>query len=484
MNAIASLGRRVIERVRGIGTATLLLLQVILSLPTWLGVRLFIYQMYRVGVMSLLIIVVSGLFIGAVLGLIAVMKNLADPSKLGHGIAAAFTATIYGIASANLGRWSLVAWLRGEYTHTRGKGGDISQNYFSLFPNANVSYALTKDGAYSLIAQYARTIERPRFWSLNPQRFQISDYTYQTGNPELDPAYKQDISLTLVLKHKYTLTGGMTIQRDEIQQTIRPDADDPARLCLAWTNFDTTKNYYLTANAPFQFTKWWTMNLNLTYIRQGQRIDEHSAEKHYNFYFVNSSTTFSLPAKFYIDLSYRFQSRMDFGNCWVKPLHFLNAGIKKRFGDKVDVHLVDKIVDGKVYADQGIIAGCSGGTYDNLAEAGAILKGKSIGNDYFTASAYPQSTPVSMAVTREGITADLIEAGVVMKPAFCGPCFGAGDVPSNNGLSIRHTTRNFPNREGSKPGQGQLSLVALMDARSIAATAANGGVITAATDVE
>ena len=156
---------------------------------------------------------------------------------------------------------------------------------------------------------------------------------------------------------------------------------------------------------------------------------------------------------------------------------------KKRFGTKVDVHLVDKVVDGKVHADQGIIAGCSGGTYDNLAEAGAILKGKSIGNDYFTASAYPQSTPVSMAVTREGITADLMEAGVVMKPAFCGPCFGAGDVPSNNGLSIRHTTRNFPTREGSKPGQGQLSLVALMDARSIAATAANGGVITAATDV-
>ena len=156
---------------------------------------------------------------------------------------------------------------------------------------------------------------------------------------------------------------------------------------------------------------------------------------------------------------------------------------KKRFGTKVDVHLVDKVVDGKVHADQGIIAGCSGGTYDNLAEAGAILKGKSIGNDYFTASAYPQSTPVSMAVTREGITADLMEAGVVMKPAFCGPCFGAGDVPSNNGLSIRHTTRNFPNREGSKPGQGQLALVALMDARSIAATAANGGIITAATDV-
>ncbi|MDE5664259.1 MAG: hydratase [Muribaculaceae bacterium] len=157
---------------------------------------------------------------------------------------------------------------------------------------------------------------------------------------------------------------------------------------------------------------------------------------------------------------------------------------RKRFGDKIEIDLVGKVRDGKVYADQGIIAGCSGGTYDNLAEAASILKDQSVGNDYFTISAYPQSTPVYMATTRDGIATELLEAGVVIKPAFCGPCFGAGDVPANNGLSIRHTTRNFPNREGSKPGQGQISLVALMDARSIAATAANGGVITAATDVE
>lgn len=157
---------------------------------------------------------------------------------------------------------------------------------------------------------------------------------------------------------------------------------------------------------------------------------------------------------------------------------------RERFGDKIDVNLADKIRDGKVMADQGIIAGCSGGTYDNLSQAAAILKDKSVGNDYFTISAYPQSVPVYMGATRNGIAEELLEAGVVIKPAFCGPCFGAGDVPSNNGLSIRHTTRNFPNREGSKPGQGQISLVALMDARSIAATAANGGVITAATDVE
>ena len=168
----------------------------------------------------------------------------------------------------------------------------------------------------------------------------------------------------------------------------------------------------------------------------------------------------------------------------VEILKAVEEDTKKRFGDKVQVDLVDKVIDGKLHADQGIIAGCSGGTYDNLSAAASIMKGASIGNDYFTMSAYPQSVPVYLATTRNRIAEELLEAGVVIKPAFCGPCFGAGDVPSNNGLSIRHTTRNFPNREGSKPGQGQISLVALMDARSIAATAANGGVITAATDVD
>ena len=167
-----------------------------------------------------------------------------------------------------------------------------------------------------------------------------------------------------------------------------------------------------------------------------------------------------------------------------KVLKAIEEDTIKRFGDKVHPDLMSKIRDGKVWADQGIIAGCSGGTYDNLSEAATILRGKSIGNDYFTMSAYPQSTPVYLATTRNHIAEELLEAGVVIKPAFCGPCFGAGDVPSNNGLSIRHTTRNFPNREGSKPGQGQISMVALMDARSIAATAANGGVITAATDID
>ena len=155
----------------------------------------------------------------------------------------------------------------------------------------------------------------------------------------------------------------------------------------------------------------------------------------------------------------------------------------KKF-NKAKLDLRSKVSDRGVMADQGIIAGCSGGLFDNIVEAADIIKGGSTGNGYFSFSVYPTSIPTSLALTRSGKTEALLEAGAVIKPSFCGPCFGAGDVPANNGLSLRHTTRNFPNREGSKPGEGQLSVVALMDARSIAATARNGGYITAATDVD
>jgi aconitate hydratase len=156
---------------------------------------------------------------------------------------------------------------------------------------------------------------------------------------------------------------------------------------------------------------------------------------------------------------------------------------KKKFG-KCNLDLRSKVKGDKVLADQGIIAGCAGGMFDSIDEAAAILRDESTGNGYFSLSVYPTSVPVSLELTKIGVTADLLSAGAVIKPSFCGPCFGAGDVPANNGLSLRHTTRNFPNREGSKPGEGQLAGVALMDARSIAATARNGGVITAATDVD
>ena len=157
---------------------------------------------------------------------------------------------------------------------------------------------------------------------------------------------------------------------------------------------------------------------------------------------------------------------------------------QQQFGGKVSLHLTDKLVNGKLHIDQGIIAGCSGGMYDNIAEAAAILDGHDVGCGYFSLSVYPPSIPVNLELIESGVQQRLLEAGALFKPCFCGPCFGAGDVPANDALSIRHTTRNFPNREGSKPANGQLAAVMLMDARSIAATARNHGVLTAATDID
>lgn len=151
---------------------------------------------------------------------------------------------------------------------------------------------------------------------------------------------------------------------------------------------------------------------------------------------------------------------------------------------RAKLSLLDKIENGKLRVQQGIIAGCSGGNYVNVVEAANALKHHSCGDNIFSLSIYPSSQPVMMALTKKGMISDLMSAGAVIRTAFCGPCFGAGDTPMNNGLSIRHTTRNFPNREGSKPGNGQMSAVALMDARSIAATAANGGLLTPASELD
>ena len=164
------------------------------------------------------------------------------------------------------------------------------------------------------------------------------------------------------------------------------------------------------------------------------------------------------------------------------------ADVEKRaqvsLDGKVPFTLRDKVVDGKLYVEQGIIAGCAGGGFENICAAADILKGKNIGHDAFTLSVYPASTPIYMELAKNGVLAELIGTGAVVKTAFCGPCFGAGDTPANNAFSIRHTTRNFPNREGSKIQNGQISSVALMDARSIAATAANKGFLTSAEEFE
>ena len=198
----------------------------------------------------------------------------------------------------------------------------------------------------------------------------------------------------------------------------------------------------------------------------------------------------------YVDLSkIKPMIAMPFHPSNVYSIEELNANlydilgeVEKKAGisldNKVRFSLRDKIHNGKLYVEQGVIAGCAGGGFENICDAADILKGTSIGSDEFSLSVYPASQPVFMELVKNGRIADIMATGATVRTAFCGPCFGAGDVPANNGLSIRHSTRNFPNREGSKITNGQIASVALMDARSIAATAANKGYLTAATDID
>ena len=165
-------------------------------------------------------------------------------------------------------------------------------------------------------------------------------------------------------------------------------------------------------------------------------------------------------------------------------LHEIETRANRQLNGKVKMDLVSKVApDGSIHVDQGVVAGCSGGTFENVCAVAQILKGKNCGNGEFRISVYPDSMPTYLELVKNGAVADIVSAGGIFRECFCGPCFGAGDTPANGEFSIRHTTRNFPNREGSKPGEGQISAVALMDARSIAATAANGGVLTAASEV-
>lgn len=164
--------------------------------------------------------------------------------------------------------------------------------------------------------------------------------------------------------------------------------------------------------------------------------------------------------------------------------HIEEQAVAQLDNKELSLGLTDKYFDGKMHCDQGIIVGCSGGLYENIVAAANILGGKSVGNGRFAFSVYPSSQPIYLELMKNGALIDLMEAGAIVRTAFCGPCFGAGDTPNNEGFSVRHATRNFPNREGSKPGKGQISSVALMDARSVAATAMNGGALTPATDVD
>ena len=258
----------------------------------------------------------------------------------------------YVIASANLGRVSLVGGLRGEYTNFRDKSGAIAQNYFDLFPNANVSYALTKDYAYSLIAQYARTISRPSFWALSPNEIKISEYMIQRGNPNLKPSYDNSVSVTAVLKYKYTITLGVKITENAIQQATIVDAENPELLIIQTINYPTMNNYFASVNLPFQFTKWWQANFNLMGMYMGQRIYPDEPIRRNFMGFASAQMTFTLPKEFYIELSGRYMHGLVAGNTKLADMGNMNLSVKKRL---VDNKLTLKLgVDNIIPQTQGI----------------------------------------------------------------------------------------------------------------------------------
>ena len=240
---------------------------------------------------------------------------------------------LYTIASMRYGRWSAVAGLRGEYTYTYGKGADMDDSYFSLFPNANLSYSLDADGKHSIVAQYSRTISRPGFWNLTPNRMQISDYTYQIGNSLLDPAYNETYSLTAVIAYKYSVTLSVNRLKDAIQQVTFSDEIDPRMVRLTWFNMPVMNTYSVSVNLPVTVTKWWDWNTNINGMIYEQRMTPDAPKTNHPMAQWSSQMSFKLPLQFFIDCDYYGMTDAVVSNVRVKSLHNLSMTLKKRFGD-------------------------------------------------------------------------------------------------------------------------------------------------------
>ena len=239
----------------------------------------------------------------------------------------------YAVATMNYGRWSAVVGLRGEYTYANGRESDVEQNYFSLFPNANFSYALDKTGKHSVVAQYSRTISRPSFWNLTPRRMQISDYTYQTGNPALRPQFVNQYSLTAVLGYKYSLTFVVQNIKDDIQQKVVSDALNPNMMNLTHENLPTTNQYAVVASLPITLAKWWDWNTNLTGGILEQRLDANAPKTNKPFAQWYTAMTFKLPKKFFVDVDYSGMTGLEISNLKISANHSLNMNVKKLIKD-------------------------------------------------------------------------------------------------------------------------------------------------------
>ena len=316
---------------------------------------------------------------------------------------------------------------------------------------------------------------------------QLLSRTYDIDMPEIIAVHltgevrpgigPQDVALKIIgevfkngfVKNKILefIGDGITKMPIEFRNGIDVMTTETACLSSIWGTDDEVKNYYITHGRPDEYKE--LKPDSIAYYDGAIEVDLSKIECMIAMPF-HPSNTYTINEV----------------NANLKDIiNHVEISAKEQLDNKnLEYNLSKKIIDNKFKVDQGVIGGCAGGTFDSICAASDILKGKNIGADEFALSIYPGSQPVNLELTHNGVAAELMKAGAVLRSAFCGPCFGAGDVPANGAFSIRHSTRNFPNREGSKPKDNQIASVALMDARSIAATAANGGVLTAATELD
>ena len=241
---------------------------------------------------------------------------------------------LYAKGSFNAKHISVVAGLRGEYTKTKNAAKTINQSYFDLFPNAYITYKIDEYGQNSFTASYSRYISRPSFWSLNPTRTQASDYFYQCGNPDLKPTYRNNISLTSVLKYKYSLTLWMDITENGIMQGTLPDPDNRDNVIFTNVNIEDMKGFGASLNLPFQIKEWWTLNFNGTYIHSQSKTSAEGRTTYGNKWYFSVNTGFQLPLDFYLSLNYFGLTKQEDPGMIVSPWHMLGASIKKSFAKK------------------------------------------------------------------------------------------------------------------------------------------------------
>ena len=239
-------------------------------------------------------------------------------------------SALYAVVSGRSGRWSYVGGLRLEHTYASGNAAYPTQNYLSLFPNANLSFNLTTDGAYTVVAQYARTITRPSFWSLTPARVQVSDYTYQMGNPLLQPAFSHTIGLSFVLAHQYTLSLEADLQTHSINQSFVQEPDEPNTIYFTSENYASLSRYSVSAYLPYQPAEWCSLSANLLYSYYGNRLTHDAPQTFHSQWGVGLNSTFTLPGHWYVDLTYYGHGRIFFSNTEMASQHIVNASLKKQ----------------------------------------------------------------------------------------------------------------------------------------------------------